>query len=372
MPPPVAYRIEEGELWREEQRLFRGLDLLLHDRAVTALVGPGGGGKSSLLRVLGGGAGGAGGQWLLRGEPVPRAARWHMEAGGGPVLDDAGDPGEAILYVEQFRRTPLGAQSEPDWSILLALLRASRASVWLLDEPFAGAPLAVISEFEELLLETRGERCVVIISHDQRLLRAIADRVCLVCAGEVQQHDKEVFFENPPNRLVHKFVTSGNCWPSKFPPTIPLPSHFHWVLPDQLAGMGRPGLSSTADDDLAAIAAAGIRVLVSLTEEPVPNELLVAAGIEGRHFPIKDMGVPAAGPTARLCKFIENHINAGEAVAVHCHAGLGRTGTILAAFLVWQRVAPDEAIARVRAINKYFIQNTDQERFLHWFADQVG
>lgn len=370
MPLATAFQIEAGELWRGEQRLFQELSLDLRDGATTALVGPAGGGKSSLLQALGGRGERLAGRWSLRGVPLLQAERWGFDAEGRFVQKEPGDAG--VLLVDQFRRNASAPAAEARWDVLLALLRASPASVWLLDEPLVGASADLTEEFIELLGEKKAGRSILFISHDQRLVRQAADRVCLVCAGSIEQHDCNIFFDHPPSRLAEKFVKSGNCWPSQFPPTIPLPSHFHWVLPGQLAGMGRPGLHSTAEDDLAAISAVGIKILVSLTEEPVAADLLSRAGIEGRHFPITDMGVPAAGPTARLCKFIETRLEAGDPVAVHCHAGLGRTGTILACYLVWQRTPPDEAITRVRAINRYFIQNSDQERFVRWFADQVG
>lgn len=133
--------------------------------------------------------------------------------------------------------------------------------------------------------------------------------------------------------------------------------------------MGRPGLLGDREADVAAIADVGVTRLVSLTEEMFPDCILRIFGIQGRHFPIPDMGVPAIGPTARLCRDLARAIDAGERVAVHCAAGLGRTGTVLASLLVWVGRSPDGAIAEVRRIQPRYIQNGAQLDFVQRFAE---
>ena len=49
-------------------------------------------------------------------------------------------------------------------------------------------------------------------------------------------------------------------------------------------------------------------------------------------------------------------------MAVHCAAGLGRTGTLAAQLLVLQGVAPDEAILRVRQARPGTIETPAQEQ----------
>ena len=55
----------------------------------------------------------------------------------------------------------------------------------------------------------------------------------------------------------------------------------------------------------------------------------------------------------------------GGAVAVHCAAGLGRTGTLAAQMLVAQGVDPDQAIADVRQVRKGSIETAAQEQAVH-------
>ena len=60
-----------------------------------------------------------------------------------------------------------------------------------------------------------------------------------------------------------------------------------------------------------------------------------------------------------------------EVLAVHCLAGIGRTGTILAAWLVSNGLTAQEALRRVRRIEPKFVQTTEQEEFLQQFEDAL-
>lgn len=60
-------------------------------------------------------------------------------------------------------------------------------------------------------------------------------------------------------------------------------------------------------------------------------------------------------------------MTAGEVVAFHCRAGLGRTGTLLACQLIWSGERAIRAIERVRQINPRAIQSDEQVAFLRAF-----
>lgn len=140
---------------------------------------------------------------------------------------------------------------------------------------------------------------------------------------------------------------------------------FHWVVPGALAGMSLPGRVAPLADDLAQIRGLGIRAIATLTESPLHAPVVAASGLSVRHFPIDDFDVPTLEQTAEFCRWVDARIAAGEPVAVHCFAGLGRTGTMIACWLVREAGATAGAIlTRIRRIEPGFVQTPEQEAFI--------
>lgn len=152
------------------------------------------------------------------------------------------------------------------------------------------------------------------------------------------------------------------------------PRGFHWIVPGKLAGCPAPGVTAPIDYDMSLLAKTGITKLVTLTEVDLDQNVLQKHGLTNIHLPIFDRESPSINQTHMLLVRMQKFIDAGERLAVHCKAGLGRTGTILAAWLIREGgLSADDAIARLRRINNGYIQSQDQEDFLHSYeADLVN
>lgn len=152
------------------------------------------------------------------------------------------------------------------------------------------------------------------------------------------------------------------------------PHGFVWLINGGLGGTPWPGIVRDIVEDLAYLKAVGITQLLSLTESAFPAECAAPFMIEVSHFPMVDMHAPTLAQAHALCLHIDQALLAGQTIAVHCKAGLGRTGTVLAAYLLWTRqvkISAMQAIGHIRSLNTQMIQSQAQERFIIEFKQYL-
>ncbi len=142
------------------------------------------------------------------------------------------------------------------------------------------------------------------------------------------------------------------------------PPGFTWVDRPRLAALARPDSA----DDLRWLRRNGVDVLVSLTEEPLPRGWVNEAGLMAVSVPVPDFEAPTDRQLDHLLDTIIKANGSGMAVAVHCAAGLGRTGTVLAAYFVARGEEPRAALAKVRELRPGSVETADQERAIEAYA----
>lgn len=150
-----------------------------------------------------------------------------------------------------------------------------------------------------------------------------------------------------------------------------MPANFSYILPGRLAGMARPGVERPLAADLRFLRAEGIGAVVSLPVTPIDEAAVTGAGLGFLHLPVADFTPPSPEYIDRFVRFVRERNDAGEAVAVHCTAGLGRTGTLLACFLVAEGLPPDDAIARIRRERPGSVETPEQEEAVRSYAGRL-
>ena len=123
----------------------------------------------------------------------------------------------------------------------------------------------------------------------------------------------------------------------------------------------------------------GIRAILNLSEAPLHYEAPNTIGMLTRHIPIFDFTAPTLQQVKQAVTIISSCLDRNMPVAVHCVAGLGRTGTILACYLVAMEMPANNAIVIIREWRPGSIEGPEQEavvyeyeRFINTHEDLHG
>ena len=144
------------------------------------------------------------------------------------------------------------------------------------------------------------------------------------------------------------------------------PDNFSWIIEQKLAASANP----TSKEEIDWIKQEGVKSIVTIREEPLEDEWI--KDVNYLHVHSNDMGIPEFSDLVNSVDFINQRITNDEPVMVHCLAGLGRTGTILACYLIkYEDMTADDAIKKVRRERHGSIQSFSQEEIIFRFEKFV-
>lgn len=158
----------------------------------------------------------------------------------------------------------------------------------------------------------------------------------------------------------------GNLWRKVHGKITKKPTNFSWLIEEKLAGSGMP----TSFDELEWILNQGVKSIVTMTENALPENWVKEIGY--LHVPTPDFTAPELDRIDIAVDFIHKKISENQAVMVHCAAGMGRAGTILACYLVkYQKYSAKDAIKKIRKERPGSVQSQVQESAIGYYEKHL-
>lgn len=103
---------------------------------------------------------------------------------------------------------------------------------------------------------------------------------------------------------------------------------FSWVTPFLSIG------AEPVESDLDTLDRAGVRAILNVKRSDDLRHAATRAGFQYAHEPIGNSGTPDFLVLMRCCRFLDSQRELGNPVLVHCALGIGRSATVVLAYLM--------------------------------------
>ena len=115
----------------------------------------------------------------------------------------------------------------------------------------------------------------------------------------------------------------------------------------------------------------GVKSIVTMTENSLPETWV--ENVNYLHVPTPDLTAPDMEKIDKAVDFIHEQITKQDPVMVHCAAGMGRAGTILACYLIkHKKHSAIEAIKKIRTERPGSIQSESQELAITFYEKHIS
>lgn len=156
------------------------------------------------------------------------------------------------------------------------------------------------------------------------------------------------------------------------PPVTPPTKSSYWVLPGKLLAGAYPGAPDPEGHrkKVTDLLDAGVRAFVNLMEQDETNhegqafnpyqELVcsIVPDATCERFAVKDLSVSTVDEMTTILDAIDGHLEQGRTVYIHCWGGVGRTGTVVACWMLRHGLATvEDVLGKLKSLRRQ-----DQER----------
>ena len=167
----------------------------------------------------------------------------------------------------------------------------------------------------------------------------------------------------------------GNAYRWMYGRVADRPTNFSWVIDGKLAGSGLPMTYS----QFFWLIKHGIKTIITVREVPLPLNWFTDSinnidrdNINYLHLRVEDFGAPSIEEIDSTVEYIQHQTDNRKPVMVHCAAGKGRTGTVLAAYLLKnENLTADQAIKKIRKLRPGSIQSNIQEMTISMYENYL-
>ncbi|KAF2015054.1 phosphatases II [Aaosphaeria arxii CBS 175.79] len=161
---------------------------------------------------------------------------------------------------------------------------------------------------------------------------------------------------------------------------IPESSPMYSTLPQNIPEIQRSNLPTPFKNVLSHFCARNIGLVVRLNSELYSSSYFTAVGIQHLNMIFDDGTCPPLSLVRQFINLAHDNISRKKGIAVHCKAGLGRTGCLIGAYLIYRHAfTANEIIAYMRFMRPGMVVGP-QQHWLHlnqatfrewWFEDTM-
>ena len=227
--------------------ILNDINLHIKDGELVVLIGPSGCGKTTTLKMINKLIKPTEGSIFINGNSIASEDTIQLRRQIGYVIQNVGlfphmTIKENIELIPKLKKEPLDKINEKTIELLnmvglnsdeymnkypaqlsggqqqrvgVARAFATDANIILMDEPFSALDPITRSSLQDELLTLHQElkKTIIFVTHDMDEAIKIADKICIMNGGKIQQYDTpENILRRPANEFIKEFIGSKKIW----------------------------------------------------------------------------------------------------------------------------------------------------------------